>query len=202
MKNYKKFILGKKIGMTQIFGPDGDLIPATVIEAGPVFVVGKKTKEKDNYEAVQVGFDIKKKINKPMKGFLKDLNNFRWIKEFRTDQKFDIGAKIDVSIFTIGDLVNVNGIMKGRGFQGVVKRHKFKGGPATHGHKHNLRAPGSIGSTTPEHVIKGKKMPGHMGVKNVTVRNLKVLEIDSENNLLVLKGAVPGAKGGLLKIMA
>src|SRR4030042_1768960 len=146
--------------MSQIFGLNGDLVGVTVIEAGPNFVVGAKSKEKDSYEAVQIGFDSKKKTNKPMKGFLKDSNNFRWIKEFCTDQKFDVGAKIDVSIFNVGDKVDVAGIMKGRGFQGVVKRYHFKGGPATHGHKHNLRAPGSIGSTTPQQVVRGRKRPG------------------------------------------
>ena len=202
MKNYKKFILGKKIGMTQIFDEKGDLVPVTVIEAGPIFVVSLKTKEKDGYEAVQVGFGAKKRLNKPMKGICKDLGSFEILKEFRTDQKYEVGSKIDASIFTLGDKVKVVGTEKGRGFQGVVKRHGFKGGPKSHGHKHNLRAPGSIGSTTPQHVIKGKKMGGHMGMERTSVLNLKILEIDPENNLLIIKGAVPGAKNGLLEIVS
>ncbi len=195
-----KFILGKKIGNTQIFDENNNIVPVTVIETPPLTVLGLRSKEKDGYNAVIVGAGVKKRINKPQKGFFKDLGSFKIVKEFKSNKDYKIGSRIDVSIFQIGDIVDVTGYSKGRGFQGVVKRHGFAGGPKSHGHKHNLRAPGSIGSTTPEHVIKGKKMPGHMGAKRVTVKNLKIVGIDLENNLLLIKGAVPGYKGSFVEI--
>jgi len=201
-----KFILGKKIGMTQVFNEKGQVVPVTLIEAGPCSVVQVRTKEKDGYSAVQIGFgEIKdKKIKKPQKGHFKKANlekGFRYLMEF-PDNDLKIGDKIDVSIFQEGEIVKVTGISKGKGFQGVVKRHGFSGFPASHGTKHGLRAPGSIGSSFPERVWKGKKMAGRMGGERVAVQGLKIVQIDKENNLLAVKGAVPGKKGVLLEIIA
>jgi large subunit ribosomal protein L3 len=196
-----KFILGKKLGMTQIFDKNGNALPVTAIEAGPCFVTQIKDETKDGYKAIQIGFDnLKtKKIKKPSKD-----KPFRYIKEFKLkeDEKaeFKIGEKIEVSVFSEGDKIKISGISKGRGFQGVVKRHGFKGGPASHGHRHVLRRPGSIGTSFPERVIKGKKMPGHMGTERITVKNLKIALVDVENNLLAVIGAVPGPIGGLVEI--
>ena len=192
-----KFILGKKIGMTQIFDRDGRIIPVTLIEAGPCQVVQVKTKEKDGYPAVQIGFEkIKdKKVKKPQKG-----KGFRYLREFANGD-LKIGHQINVSIFQEGEIVKVAGISKGKGFQGVVKRHGFSGFPASHGTKHGLRAPGSIGSAFPERVWKGKKMAGRMGADRVTVQGLKIIQIDKENNLLAIKGALSGRKGTLLEIV-
>lgn len=206
-----KFILGKKLGMSQIFDKNRNVIPVTVIEAGPCFVTQIKDKEKprtktssvrgrDGYNAIQIGFqELKpKKIKKPQRQ-----KPFRYLREFRRDidiSKFKIGDKIDVSVFKEGDKVKVSSISKGKGFQGVVKRHGFKGGPASHGHRHVLRRPGSIGSSFPERVIKGKKMPGRTGGKRITVKNLKVATVDIKNNLIAIIGAVPGPNGGLIEI--
>ena len=177
-----KFILGKKIGMTQIFNKDGQVIPVTLIEAGPCQVVQVKTKEKDGYQAVQIGFE----------GYLR---------EFKAGD-LKIGHQIDASIFQEGEIVKIAGISKGKGFQGVVKRHGFSGFPASHGTKHGLRAPGSIGSSFPERVWKGKKMAGRMGAERIMVQGLKIVQVDKENNLLAIKGAIPGRKGTLLEIVA
>lgn len=200
-----KFILGKKIGMMQIF--EGDTlkaIPVTVIEAAPNVVTQVKKKDSDGYWAIQVGFGLKKKLNKPMLGHLKGLGNFQYLEEFRVTeqeaQDYKRGEAISVSVFEKNDKVKVSGISKGRGFAGVVKRHGFRGGPKTHGQKHSLRRPGSIGATTPQRVIKGTRMAGQMGNKRVTVKGLRVVEIDSENNLLFIQGAVPGANGSLVQI--
>jgi len=200
-----KFILGKKIGISQIFEKDEKVVPVTVIEAGPCFVTQIKTKDKDGYSAIQIGFENlkEKKVKRPQKD-----RPYRFIREFRIMnsesgiKELKTGDKIPVDIFKEGDIVKVSGISKGRGFQGVVKRHGFKGGPASHGHRHVLRRPGSIGVSFPERVVKGRRMPGHMGVDRVTVSGLKVVKVDSENNLLAIKGAVPGAIGGLLEIYA
>jgi len=190
-----KFILGKKLGMSQIFDEKGQAIPVTVIQAGPCFVTQTKTHKKDNYIAVQIGFEEKKvtksKKNKP----------YRYLKEFRVDnEKHKTGDKIDVSIFEQGDKIKVSGVSKGKGFQGVVKRHGFSGGPATHGHRHVLRAPGSIGSAFPQRVFKGKKMAGRAGFKRTTIKNLKIAFVDSKNNLLAVSGPVPGFNSGLIEI--
>ncbi len=193
------FILGTKIKNSQIFKNDG-VIPVTIIKAGPVVVTRVKTKDKDGYEAIQVGFGEKKKINKPLRGQLNGLKNFRHLKEFR-DSGRAVGDEISVSVFNEGDEVNVTGTVKGRGFQGVVKRHGFGGGPKTHGQKNRHRAPGSIGNTAMQRVAKGRRMAGRMGGNRVTVKNLKVVSIDGANNLLMLKGAVPGHRGGLLRIV-
>ncbi len=169
--------------MTQIFKED-QVIPVTLIESGPNFVTQVRTKEKDGYTAVQLGFE-------------------RWLREFRVDPSVDglkSGDKIDISVFSPGDKVNVVAISKGKGFQGVVKRHGFHGGPKSHGQKDRHRAPGSIGASFPEHVFKGMRMAGRMGTDRVTVKNLEVVEVDSENNLIALKGAVPGRKGTLVAL--
>jgi large subunit ribosomal protein L3 len=195
-----KFILGLKLGMSQIFDEEGRMVPVTLIEAGPCIVTQIKTKEKDGYEAIQVGFkkiEKPKKIKKTMKG-----KEFKYLREERIENKeqYRIGDKIDVSIFQEGDKVKVSGLSKGKGFAGVVKRWHFGGKPATHGTKHELRTPGSVGTSFPERVIKGKKMAGRMGNVRVTIKNLKVFKVDPENNLLVVKGAVPGPRGTLLEI--
>ncbi len=201
-----KFLLGTKIGMTRIFDADGKNIPVTLVLATPSVVAQIKNEQKDKYNAVQIGFGVKKakNISKPLRGHLKDLGNSEFLKEFRTlpqdANKFSRGQKLDVSVFQEGDLVKISGISKGKGFQGVVKRHGFHGGPASHGQKHSLREAGSIGSTAMQRVIKGKRMPGRMGSDRVTVKNLQVVKIDKENNLLALKGAVPGKRGTLLEI--
>jgi len=189
-----KFILGEKIGMSQIF-EDGKVIPVTLIEAGPCFVTQII---EDGYEAIQIGFKkLKpKKVKKSQKK-----KPFRYLREFKGDiSKYKRGDKIDVSIFEKGDKVKVSGISKGKGFAGVVKRWGFAGLPASHGTKHEERAPGSTGSRFPQRVIKGKKMPGRMGGKRVTVKNLKIAKIDSEKNLIAVKGAITGSRGTLLEI--
>lgn len=202
-----KFILGEKLGMSQIFDSDGNVMPVTLVEATPNVVLHVKTKDKDGYEAIQVGFGIRKakNIRKPQRGHFKDLGNFRYVREFRILQAADyklpaLGEKIDVSVFKEGDLVKVSGTSKAKGFQGVVKRHGFHGAPATHGTKHAHREPGSIGATWPQRVIKGRRMAGRMGGEKVSVRNLKIVKVDAEKNLLAIKGAVPGRRGTLLEI--
>jgi len=192
-----KFILGQKLGMSQIFDEKGNQIPVTVIEAGSCEVLQIKTKEKDKYEAVQIGFqkiEKTKRIKKTMKG-----KEFRYLKEFKNGE-YKVGDKIDVSVFQEGDIVKVSGISKGKGFAGVVKRWGFHGRPATRGTKHELRTPGSVGSSFPERVIKGRKGPGRMGFERVTIKNLKVVKVDPDNNLLAVRGAVPGRKGTLLEV--
>ncbi len=200
-------IFGRKLGMTRIFDEDGVVMPVTVIEAGPCFVVQKKTSAKDGYEALQVGFDRRAlvKFNKPEKGHLEkhdSKSGFTWLKELRVEsgEGFESGQEITVEQFAIGDILDVTGTSKGRGFTGVVKRYGFSIGPRTHGSMSH-RAPGSIGaSATPSRVIKGKKMPGRMGNARVTVKNLEVIDVRPEDNLLLVKGAVPGPRRGLLFI--
>ena len=201
-----RFILGTKLGMTQVFDEKGNLTPVSIIEAGPCTVVQIRTKDKDKYEAVQIGSGFKKKLNKPLSGHVKKLGNFKYIQEFRIKPRvkdrgdYKTGDKITVEMFKFGEPVNVQGISKGKGFQGVVKRHGFHGGPKSHGQKHRLRAPGSIGWTALQRVAKGRKMAGRMGGDFVTVKNLKIAKVDQENNLIFIKGAVPGNLGGLFKI--
>ena len=193
-----KFILGLKLGMSQIFDEKGKVTPVTLIEAGPCQVLQLKTKEKDGYAAVQIGFmkiEKKKKIKKPM-----EKKPFRYLREFQNGEH-KIGEKINVSVFAEGDIVKVSGVSKGKGFQGAVKRWGFSGRNATHGVKHEHRTLGSVGTTGPQRVIKGKKMPGRMGSERVTVKNLEIMKVDKENNLLAVKGAVPGKKGTLLEII-
>jgi large subunit ribosomal protein L3 len=201
-----KFILGLKLGMAQIFDEKGKVVPVTLIEAGPCIVTQIKTKERDGYCAVQIGFGKAKRLTKALAGHLKDLGKLHFLREFRNeepkinDKELKKGDKITVSIFKEGDLVKVSGLSKGKGFAGVVKRWHFSGRPASHGTKHELRTPGSVGSSFPERVIKGKKMPGRMGYKRVTVKNLKVVKVDPENHILAVKGAIPGRKGTLVEI--
>ena len=180
----KKFILGKKQSMSQIYETDGTAVPVTIVQAGPIKVTQIKMKDKDGYESVQVEFGRTRCEFKPSWG------------------SFEKGTEINVSIFTPGDIVKVAGVTKGRGFQGVVKRHDFKGAPKTHGTKHAHREPGSIGAVWPQRVIKGTRMAGRMGGTRVTLRNLKVVRVDPESNMIYLRGAVPGARGALLEISA
>ena len=193
-----KFILGKKLEMSQIFDDKGNVIPVTLIEAGPCYITQIKTKERDKYEAIQIGFErLKdKKVKKPQKD-----RPYRYLREFSIlDSQFSIKDKIDVSVFKEGDEVKISGVSKGKGFAGAVKKWGFHGQTATHGTKHEERTIGSIGSMFPQRVIKGKKMPGRMGTERITVKNLKIVKIDPESNLLAVKGAVPGRRGTLLEI--
>ena len=206
-----KFILGKKISSSQIFNEKGNVIPVTLVQAEPCFVAQVKNSQKDGYESVQIGLRKTKKANKAQKGHLQkakeansNVSGAAFLREFKTekDQSFNIGDEIKVDIFKEGEIVKVTGISKGKGFQGVVKRHGFGGGPKSHGQKHRLRAPGSIGATFPERVPKGRRMAGRMGAEQVTVRGLEIVKIDSAANILAIKGAVPGNKGTLLKIIS
>jgi len=198
-------MLGRKIGMTQIFNEAGERIPVTVVEVGPVTVVQMKTMEKDGYESVQVGFEPitkEKLINKPQRGHFKDVPPTRHLREFKAADmsQIQVGQSIDLTIFSEGEKVNVSGISKGKGFQGVMKRYGFKGGPGSHGSRFH-RQPGSIGnSTTPGRVFPGKRMAGHMGAERVTTRNLEIQKVIPERNLLLLKGAVPSYNGGLVEV--
>lgn len=193
------FILGKKIKMSQIFDEDGKVIPITLIQAGPCFITQIKQKEKDGYNALQIGFEKKKKAKKTDKN-----KEFHYLREVRSPedkkQELKIGDKIDVSIFKEGDIVKISGISKGKGFQGGVKRWGFHGKSASHGVKHEHRTLGSTGSTDAARVFKGKKMPGRMGYQRITKKNIKVVKIDIENNLIAIRGAVPGRQGTLLEI--
>ena len=195
-----KFILGQKIGMSQIFNEKGNVMPVTLIEARPCIVTQVKTKEKDVYTAIQIGFKKlkEKKIKKPQKQ-----KPFKYLREFRGNidiSKYKVGDNIDVAIFKERDKVSVSGTSKGKGFAGVVKRWGFHGRPRTRGTKHEERGPGSVGAATPSRVIKGIKMAGRMGGERVTVKNLKVIKVDKENNIIAVKGAIPGRKGILLEI--
>ena len=200
----KKAILAKKIGMTQIFLEDGKLLPVTVVEAGPCVVIQKKTIETDGYNAVKVAFgEIREKlVNKAKKGEFTKANVAakRYVKEFKLDDisNINVGDEIKVDVFAAGDTIDASGVTKGHGFAGVIKRHGQHRGPMTHGSMYHRR-PGSMGPTSdPGRVFKGKKLPGHMGVNNVTILNLDVVKVDAEKNLLFIKGSVPGAKGSLL----
>lgn len=195
--------------MTQSFKGD-NVVPLTLIESGPNFIVQVKTKEKDGYSAVQLGFGVRKEknIKKPQRGHLakilstkSEIRNLRYLKEFRVDPTdLKAGDEVKLTDFKSGDKVTVIAISKGKGFQGVVKRHGFHGGPKSHGQKDRHRAPGSIGASWPQHVIKGMRMAGRMGGDKITVKNLEVVEVDKENNLIALKGAVPGRRGTLVMI--
>jgi len=195
-------LIGRKIGMTQLFQDDGEVV-VTAIEAGPCFVTQIKTEAKNGYNAIQLGFGEAKSLSSPKKGHVKDIGLLKNLREFRVDdvKSVQVGQKIDADMFKPGDIINVIGISKGKGFAGVVKRHHFAGGPKTHGQSDRHRAPGSIGATTsPGRVFKGLRMAGHMGDRQVTVRNLKVLNVDLKRHLLLVRGAVPGARKGLLLI--
>ena len=188
--------------MTQVFRDDGRVVPVTVVEAGPCVVTQIKTKESDGYEAVQLGFGETKRLNKAEAGHLKNSQHSRFLREVQADDvsEFHVGQTLVVDIFEPGELLDVIARSKGRGFAGVMKRHGFKGGPRTHGQSDRARAPGSIGGgTTPGKVFKGLKMPGHMGNRRITVKGLEVISVDTDRNLLTLKGGVPGAPNGLLQ---
>jgi len=195
-------LIGRKIGMTQLFQDEGEVV-VTAIEAGPCFVTQIKTEANDGYNAVQLGFGEAKKLNAPKKGKTKDTGKLKHLREFRVADvgEVKVGQKIDADMFKAGDLISVVGISKGKGFAGVVKRHHFAGGPKTHGQSDRHRAPGSVSATTsPGRVFKGLRMAGHRGDRRVTVRNLKVINVDLARHLLLVRGAVPGAKKGLLLI--
>lgn len=197
-----KYILGKKLEMSQVYGPDGSIIPVTLVKVGPCYVTNVLTKERNGYEAVQIGFEVIKKLTKPEAGHLKDLPKLRHLAEFRLENPtVQRGDMIEASAFIPGDMVQVIGVSKGKGFQGVVKRHGFHGHPTTHGHKDQARMPGSIGAGGPQHVFKGRRMAGHMGSDQVTVKNLKVIEV-REDGVLAIKGAVPGARNTIVQIMS
>lgn len=201
-----KAILGKKLGMTQLFLEDGTVVPVTVLEAGPCVVTQKKTVETDGYNAIQVGFgDIREKlITKPIAGHIKKAGAplVRNLREYHVEDvgAYELGQQIKADVFEKGDIVDVQGTSKGKGFQGVIARHGFARGPMSHG-SHHHRSPGSISACAdPAKVFKGKKMPGHGGAQTVTVQNIEVVDIDIDKNVLLVKGAVPGARGGLLSI--
>lgn len=202
----EKGLIGRKLGMTQIFAADGASVPVTVIEAGPCYVIQKKTEESDGYNAIQLGFDRKrqKNVTRPLQGHFKkaDRGFFRVLREFKTDAAgtFELGQELTASIFAAGDFVDVTGTSKGRGFAGGVKRHGFRGGRATHGSMFH-RAPGSIGASAfPSRVFKGQRLPGHMGDERKTVQNLLVMGVRPELNVILVKGAVPGSKNGIVVI--
>lgn len=206
-----KFLLATKVQMTQVFDEHGNVVPVTKVHAGPVFVVQVKTKGKEGVDAIVVGFQPKKKAKKPQVGQAKTALSvageqtataFTYLREFPVEnpKQFQVGQKLTTTIFAKGDAVKVTGISKGQGFQGVVKRHGFSGSPATHGHKDQLRMPGSIGSGFPQKTFKGQRMGGRMGTDQVTVRGLTIVAVDAEHDELLIKGAVPGAPKSLLKI--
>lgn len=201
-----KGIMGRKIGTTQVYSEEGDMLPVTVVEGGPCVVVQKKTLERDGYNALQLGFSEKRinRLSKPMQGHFEKHNSIpcAHLKEFRVDDidSYQEGQKITVDIFEVGDLVDVTGTSKGKGFTGVVKRWGFRGGPGAHGSMFH-KAPGSIGaSATPSRVFKGKKMPGRHGGKKVTVQNIRVVEVRPNENVILLKGAIPGCRNGIVTI--
>ena len=196
-------LLGEKLGMTQVFREDGTAQAVTVLEAGPCMVTQVKTMAKDGYEAVQLSFGEKRRLNKAEEGHLRGIGRFRYLREMPpADLSYvQVGQTVDVSIFQPGDVINVTGTTKGRGFAGGIKRHGFSGGPKTHGQSDRHRAPGSIGAgTTPGRVLKGKRMAGHMGNVRVTAQNVEVVQVDLERNLLLIKGSVPGANRQLVLI--
>ena len=198
----KKAILAKKVGMTQIFNEAGELVPVTVLQAGPCVVTQVKTTENDGYEAVQVGFeDIREKlVNKPVKGMFDKagVSYKRYVREFKLEGEYSVKDEIKVDVFEAGDKIDATAIAKGKGFQGAIKRHGQSRGPMAHGSKYHRHA-GSNGScSTPSRVFKGKKLAGHLGAERVTVQNLDIVKVDAENNLIAVKGAIPGPKGGIV----
>lgn len=197
-----KFLLGRKLGMSQVFAEDGALRPVTLVESSPMKVIRQKTDKTDGYKALVFGFGVRraKRIAKAQKGEWEDLGSFSAVREGRGMSGRGRGEVFDVRQFKEGDVVKVSGVSKAKGFQGVVKRHGFHGAPKTHGTKHAHRQPGSIGATWPQRVIKGRRMAGRMGGERVTVRNLKVVKVDPEKQLIALKGGVPGRRGTLVEI--
>ena len=202
--NFMKFILGQKMEMSQVFLPSGEVVPVTKIKAGPCVIVQVKDGDKNNKKAIQLGFGEKKefRLKKPQLGHLKGLPAVRFLKDFSIEKSEGVekGDMVTAETFVSGDVVDVIGFSKGRGFAGVVKRHHFKGGPASHGHKDNLRAPGSIGAGGVQRVFKGMRMAGRMGGEQVTIKNLEIVEVNPQENILYIKGAVPGGRNGLLII--
>ena len=190
--------------MTQVFQPDGRVVPVTIVAAGPCQITQVKTEEKDGYRAVQLGYGKKRSLLKPLLGHLKGLPNFRYLREFKLDEGQEVvrGQEINVKFFNPQEKVKVIGWSKGKGFQGVVKRHGFHGSPASHGHKDQLRMPGSIGATNPAHVFKGTRMAGRMGNDQVSLSEVEIIKIEPSANLIYFKGAVPGARNGLIMIYA
>ena len=201
-----KFILGKKLGCVQLVGDKGEIIPVTLIGAEDSVVLQVKEKDKDGYASVQIGSGSKKEKNtsKAMKGHFKNLGNFRTVKEFKVENASDykVGDKISVSGFSVGDMATVSATSIGKGFQGVVKRHNFAGGPASHGHRDVLRRPGSIGGRFPQHVLKGKRMAGRMGGERVTIKNLKIIRVDEDKKIIAVNGSVPGKAGSIVEVKA
>jgi large subunit ribosomal protein L3 len=198
-----KYIIGTKEKMTQIFTEEGEVVPATIVKANPIVITQIKDIEKDGYSAIQFGYGEKKEknISKPEKGHMKDLGNFAGLKELRVDStEMKVGDKISVENFEDGDDVETTSVSKGKGFQGVVKRHGFKGGRRSHGQKHSEREPGSIGATGPQRVFKGTRMGGRMGTDQVSQRGITIAKVDKENNLIYVKGSLPGRKGTLVEI--
>ncbi len=197
-------LLGKKLGMTQIFDETGQVIPVTVLEVGPCVVTQIKSMERDGYEALQIGFGERKRLSSPQRGHLKASGaSSRVLREVKTDSvaDYNVGQVLDCTVFDEGEMVDVSGTSKGKGFAGVMKRHNFRGGPKTHGQSDRHRAPGSIGaSATPSRVVKGLKMAGHMGNKRVTVQNLTVVRVDQDRNVVLVRGSVPGASGEVILV--
>src|SRR3989338_1400800 len=202
-----KFILGIKENMTEYFSPEGEVFPVTIVRAGPTVVTKIKTKTTDGYDAVQVGFGLKnaKNINKSLKGHLKGLGNFKYLKEFRTEKEPEckVGDRFNLDgLFEVGDKLQISSVSKGKGFQGVVKRHNFRGGPRSHGQKHSEREPGSICGGLRTHVPVGIRMAGRMGGDRITQKNLKVIFLDKENNIMIIGGAIAGKRGSLVEIIS
>ena len=203
-----KFIIGTKEQMTQFFTEEGVVIPATIISVPQATVTQVRTMEKDGYEGVQIasGERKEKNINKAQIGHFAGKGNFRFVKEFRLKKddssELQTGDTIDASIFEVGDIVAVSGTSKGKGFQGVVKRHNFSGAPTSHGHRHDTRRPGSIGATGPQRVFKGTRMAGRTGSDRITVKNLEILAVDVKNEQLLVKGALPGRRGTVIEVVA
>lgn len=202
-----KGILGKKLGMTQVFTPEGLVVPVTVIQAGPCVVLQKKDSENDGYEAIQVGFEDKKekRSNKPEIGHAKKANTTpkRYVQEFRGVQlsDYEVGQELKADLFAEGEFVDVTGTSKGKGFQGVIKRHNQSRGPMSHGSRYH-RGPGSMGSIAANRVFKGKNLPGHMGHETVTLQNLQVIKVDAERNVILVKGSIPGPKNSYVKVQS
>jgi large subunit ribosomal protein L3 len=195
-------LLGQKIGMTRIFDEAGRSIPVTAIQAGPCVVTHCKTVEKDGYTAVQIGYGVERHPRKPQAGHTKQLENTpKFLREFRTlnPEEFQVGQTLDASVFETGNIIKVTGTSKGKGFAGVIKRHNFSRGPETHGSDHH-RAPGSIGAMFPQHVTKGRGMPGHMGDEQISIRKVKVVDVLPEQNIILVKGPVPGVRGALVEL--
>lgn len=201
LRQKMKSILGKKIGMTNYFTDNGEMVPVTLVEAGPCVITQIKTREKDSYEVIQIGFKEAKKISKPLIGHLKkSKSKSKYLQEVKTNTKeIKVGDEITCNIFDEGDKVHVTSLSKGKGFAGVIKRHNFHRGPMTHGSRHH-RKPGSIGSMYPQHVFKGTKLPGQMGNAKVSVKNLRIEKVDPKKNILAVKGAIPGPKKALVLI--